>query len=71
MGSRIAHLTLIRPCADLNRNRTLDFFSEETGKLESDRDYQRTVQDVRAIVLHRSIHYNLPSLPHSGYITRN
>lgn len=32
--------------ADLNRNRTLDFFSEETGKLESDRDYQRTVQDV-------------------------
>lgn len=31
---------------DLNRNRTLDFFSEETGKLESDRDYQRTVQDI-------------------------
>ncbi len=37
---------IVRP-VDPTRNRVTDFLSENREALESDRDYQRAVQDVR------------------------
>lgn len=41
----------LRP-PDPTRNRITDHFSENVEGLESDRDYQRAVQDVSSILIH-------------------
>lgn len=45
----------LRP-PDPTRNRITDHFSENIEGLESDRDYQRAVQDVSQRLMHRDVH---------------